>query len=46
MNQGSVFDGNFGADDIALLIIGAMFWYIFRQAKGGANQAFNFGRST
>ena len=30
---------------LPLLIIGAMFWYIFRQAKGGANQAFNFGRS-
>ena len=30
---------------LPLLIIGAMFWFIFRQAKSGANQAFNFGRS-
>jgi len=30
---------------LPLLIIGAMFWFIFRQAKSGANQAFSFGRS-
>ena len=30
---------------LPLIIIGAMFWFIFRQAKGGANQAFSFGKS-
>jgi len=30
---------------LPLIIIGAMFWFIFRQAKSGANQAFSFGRS-
>lgn len=30
---------------LPLLIIGAMFWFIFRQAKGGASQAFTFGRA-
>ena len=30
---------------LPLIIIGAMFWFIFRQAKTGANQAFSFGRS-
>src|SRR3989344_4228055 len=28
-----------------LVIIGVMFWFIFRQAKSGASQAFPFGRS-
>ena len=28
-----------------LLIIGGVFWFMFRQAKTGANQAFGFGRS-
>jgi len=30
---------------LPLLVIGIMFWLIFRQAKSGANQAFSFGRS-
>jgi cell division protease FtsH len=30
---------------IPLLLIGFMFWLMFRQAKGGINQAFSFGRS-
>lgn len=30
---------------LPLLIIGAMFWFLFGQAKAGANQAFSFGRS-
>src|SRR5258708_1540875 len=30
---------------LPLIIIGFMFWLMFRQAKGGVNQAFNFGRS-
>ncbi|MFH0891027.1 MAG: ATP-dependent zinc metalloprotease FtsH [Candidatus Liptonbacteria bacterium] len=30
---------------LPLIIIGAMFWFMFRQAKSGANQAFSFGRS-
>jgi cell division protease FtsH len=30
---------------LPLIVIGAMFWFIFRQAKSGANQAFSFGRS-
>ncbi|NCN52937.1 ATP-dependent metallopeptidase FtsH/Yme1/Tma family protein [Candidatus Wolfebacteria bacterium] len=30
---------------LPLIIIVGMFWFIFRQAKGGANQAFNFGKS-
>lgn len=30
---------------LPLLIIGVMFWLIFRQAKVGANQVFSFGRS-
>lgn len=30
---------------LPLLIIGIMFWFIFRQAKGGASQAFTFGRA-
>jgi cell division protease FtsH len=30
---------------LPLIIIGIMFWFIFRQAKAGANQAFTFGRS-
>ncbi|MDE2001242.1 MAG: ATP-dependent zinc metalloprotease FtsH [Patescibacteria group bacterium] len=30
---------------LPLIVIGIMFWFIFRQAKGGANQAFNFGKS-
>ncbi|OGY61392.1 MAG: cell division protein FtsH [Candidatus Colwellbacteria bacterium RIFCSPLOWO2_12_FULL_44_13] len=29
---------------LPLIIIGAMFWFIFRQAKSGANQAFGFGK--
>ena len=32
-------------DIITLLIIGFLFWLMFRQAKTGVNQAFNFGRS-
>lgn len=30
---------------LPLLIIGFIFWIMFRQAKTGVNQAFNFGRS-
>ncbi len=30
---------------LTLLIIGFFFWFMFRQAKSGVNQAFNFGRS-
>lgn len=30
---------------LPILIIGAIFWYTFRQARTGANQVFNFGRS-
>lgn len=30
---------------LPLVIIGAMFWFIYRQAKGGASQAFTFGRA-
>ncbi len=31
---------------LPILIIGFIFWMMFRQAKTGVNQAFNFGRST
>jgi cell division protease FtsH len=30
---------------LPILLIGFIFWFMFRQAKTGANQAFNFGRS-
>lgn len=30
---------------LPLLAIGIIFWLLFRQAKGGANQAFSFGKS-
>lgn len=30
---------------LPLLIIGALFWFLLRQAKGGVNQAFTFGRA-
>lgn len=30
---------------LPMILLGLMFWFIFRQAKGGANQAFNFGKS-
>lgn len=30
---------------LPLLIIGAIFWFMFRQAKGGINQAFTFGKA-
>jgi len=30
---------------ITLIIIGAFFWFTFRQARAGANQAFSFGKS-
>ncbi|MBI3589651.1 MAG: ATP-dependent metallopeptidase FtsH/Yme1/Tma family protein [Candidatus Liptonbacteria bacterium] len=30
---------------LPILIIGLIFWMMFRQAKTGVNQAFNFGRS-
>jgi len=30
---------------LPLLVIGFFFWIIFRQAKGGASQAFTFGRA-
>ena len=30
---------------LSLVVVGFFFWLIFRQAKTGANQAFNFGRS-
>ncbi len=31
---------------LPLLIIGVIFWIMFRQARTGVNQAFNFGRSS
>ncbi len=31
---------------LPVIIIGFFFWLMFRQAKTGVNQAFNFGRST
>ena len=30
---------------LPLLIIGFLFWFLLRQAKGGVNQAFTFGRA-
>jgi cell division protease FtsH len=30
---------------LPLLLLGFLFWYMFRSARSGANQAFNFGRS-
>ncbi len=30
---------------LPLLLLAAIFWFMFRSAKSGANQAFNFGRS-
>ncbi len=30
---------------LPVLLIAFLFWYMFRQAKGGVNQAFTFGRS-
>jgi len=30
---------------LPLLVIGLIFWFMFRQAKSGVNQAFSFGRS-
>ena len=30
---------------ITIIIIGIFFWFTFRQAKAGANQAFSFGKS-
>jgi cell division protease FtsH len=30
---------------LPLLLLRVVFWYMFRSAKSGANQAFNFGRS-
>ncbi len=30
---------------LPILIIGAIFWFMFKQAKSGVNQAFSFGRS-
>jgi cell division protease FtsH len=30
---------------LPLLVIGAIFWFMFRQARTGVNQAFSFGRS-
>ncbi len=30
---------------LPVIIIGIIFWYMFRQAKGGASQAFTFGRA-
>ncbi len=30
---------------VPLILIGAFFWWTFRQAKAGANQAFSFGKS-
>ncbi len=30
---------------LSLIVIGILFWFMFRQAKTGVNQAFNFGRS-
>ena len=32
-------------DLATLLIIGVIFWFMFRQARSGVNQAFSFGRS-
>ena len=34
-----------GPTILSLIAIGIFFWFMFRQAKGGVNQAFNFGRS-
>src|SRR6185312_4311502 len=34
-----------GPTVLTLLGIGFLFWFMFRQAKGGQNQAFQFGRS-
>ncbi|MBI2035198.1 MAG: ATP-dependent zinc metalloprotease FtsH [Candidatus Liptonbacteria bacterium] len=31
---------------LPFLIIGFFFWWMFRQAKGGVNQAFSFGKSS
>lgn len=30
---------------LELLFVGILFWFMFRQARSGVNQAFNFGRS-
>jgi len=30
---------------LPILVIVGIFWFVFRQAKGGANQAFTFGRA-
>jgi cell division protease FtsH len=30
---------------LPLIVIGVIFWFLFRQAKGGVNQAFSFGKS-
>ncbi len=30
---------------LPIILLAIMFWFIFRQAKTGANQAFNFGKS-
>src|SRR3989344_5319978 len=30
---------------LPLLIIGGIFWFMFRQARGGMNQAFSFGKA-
>jgi cell division protease FtsH len=30
---------------LSLIFIGVFFWFMFRQARGGVNQAFSFGRS-
>ena len=30
---------------LPVILIAILFWFMFRQAKGGMNQAFNFGRS-
>jgi cell division protease FtsH len=30
---------------LPLLLLAALFWFMFRSARSGANQAFNFGRS-
>ena len=30
---------------LPILVIVGIFWFVFRQAKGGANQAFSFGRA-
>jgi len=37
--------GLLAPDLLTLIAIGVLFWLMFRQAKTGANQAFNFGRS-